>query len=337
MTAPLGIRYASIPCGQVAFGVAGAGPGYLMMPGHVCFSDFRNAPWVEHIFLEITSTHTFVTYDHVGGGLSSRDSLDYSLEALSTELEAVVEASGCERVSIFTCGTDTPAAIRYAATHTERVSALTISNGWPRGSDRVRTDQSKTLLDAMMADWDITARAISRMWMNWSVTDADRVNEFVRNATDLPTYREYTEAMWSHDASPYVEKVTAPTLVLYTLNPYMPVDVSQEMVARIPDARLQIVEVASTLQELFDASRTFIATLNRPDSGTPVAQACGALSSRESAVLKMLAEGSSNAAIAAHLTLSVRTVERHVRNIYNKIGVHNRAAATRWAIDNGMA
>jgi DNA-binding CsgD family transcriptional regulator len=60
------------------------------------------------------------------------------------------------------------------------------------------------------------------------------------------------------------------------------------------------------------------------------------LSDREYEVLAALATGQSNGEIAAALTVSVRTVERHVRNIYSKIDVHNRAAATRWAIESGF-
>ena len=59
------------------------------------------------------------------------------------------------------------------------------------------------------------------------------------------------------------------------------------------------------------------------------------LTARELEVLRLLARGLGNPAIAAELVLSVRTVERHVENLYGKIGVSGRtarAAATAWAI-----
>jgi DNA-binding NarL/FixJ family response regulator len=48
-------------------------------------------------------------------------------------------------------------------------------------------------------------------------------------------------------------------------------------------------------------------------------------------VLRLVASGETNKAIAAELVLSDRTVERHVRNIFTKLGVSSRAAATAYA------
>jgi ATP/maltotriose-dependent transcriptional regulator MalT len=62
------------------------------------------------------------------------------------------------------------------------------------------------------------------------------------------------------------------------------------------------------------------------------------LTRREREVLRLVAAGRSNDAIATELVLSVRTVERHVENIYAKIGVSGRtarAAATAWALAHG--
>jgi len=64
------------------------------------------------------------------------------------------------------------------------------------------------------------------------------------------------------------------------------------------------------------------------------------LTRREVEALRLLGQGRSNEEIAAVLFLSVRTVERHVANIYAKIGAHGRAAramATAFAHRNGIA
>jgi len=52
------------------------------------------------------------------------------------------------------------------------------------------------------------------------------------------------------------------------------------------------------------------------------------LTDRELQVLRLIASGASNREIAATLVVSVRTIERHVSNVYAKLGVHNRIAAS---------
>jgi len=52
--------------------------------------------------------------------------------------------------------------------------------------------------------------------------------------------------------------------------------------------------------------------------------------------MRLLSSGWENAEIATVLGVSVHTVERHVANIFIKIGVRNRAEATAWAYRRGL-
>jgi DNA-binding NarL/FixJ family response regulator len=60
------------------------------------------------------------------------------------------------------------------------------------------------------------------------------------------------------------------------------------------------------------------------------------LTARELDVLRLVAVGLSDAQVAARLYLSVRTVNAHLRSIYRKAEVHSRAAAGRFAEENGL-
>jgi len=53
-------------------------------------------------------------------------------------------------------------------------------------------------------------------------------------------------------------------------------------------------------------------------------------------VLRLLASGRTNRAIAKELGLSEKTVARHVSNTFAKIRVPSRAAATAYAYENGL-
>jgi ATP/maltotriose-dependent transcriptional regulator MalT len=60
------------------------------------------------------------------------------------------------------------------------------------------------------------------------------------------------------------------------------------------------------------------------------------LTEREVQVLCLIADGRPNKEIAVQLDLSPKTVSRHLTNIFNKIGVNSRAAATAFAFENDM-
>lgn len=60
------------------------------------------------------------------------------------------------------------------------------------------------------------------------------------------------------------------------------------------------------------------------------------LSPREAEVLALVANGKSNAAIAADLVISEKTVARHMSNIFSKLAVSSRCEATAWAYRHGM-
>ena len=71
-----------------------------------------------------------------------------------------------------------------------------------------------------------------------------------------------------------------------------------------------------------------------PARGTPPAPA--GLTGREVEVLRLIAQGWTDAQIAEHLVISPRTVNHHTTSLYSKLGVSSRAAATRYALEHHM-
>jgi DNA-binding CsgD family transcriptional regulator len=78
--------------------------------------------------------------------------------------------------------------------------------------------------------------------------------------------------------------------------------------------------------------------LARVEALSPMAAptAAGGLTAREAQVLRLVAAGSSNRAIAAELGISEHTVARHLQNIFAKIGVTSRTAASAFAFEHGL-
>jgi len=100
-------------------------------------------------------------------------------------------------------------------------------------------------------------------------------------------------------------------------------------------------DVASAVRQAFDHS-VYLAGGPRPIGGpvaaaTPsAAESPGGLTRRELEILRLVAEGHSNAQLARMLWVTEQTVKFHLSNVYRKLGVSNRTEASRWAQLNGL-
>ncbi len=94
------------------------------------------------------------------------------------------------------------------------------------------------------------------------------------------------------------------------------------------------IELFTSLGAAADLAR--VDELRRPaDATRPSGSA--RLTAREAEVLRLLATGATNKEMAARLVVSQKTVARHLSNIFTKIGVSTRAAATAYAFRHGLA
>ncbi|WP_292168812.1 response regulator transcription factor, partial [Mesorhizobium sp.] len=93
----------------------------------------------------------------------------------------------------------------------------------------------------------------------------------------------------------------------------------------------------------FDAARAVFAGLGAaPDLARvaaltrPTSLPSHGLTRREIEVLGLVATGKTNRTIATDLGLSEKTVDRHLSNIFDKLAVNSRAAATAYGFQNGL-
>lgn len=93
--------------------------------------------------------------------------------------------------------------------------------------------------------------------------------------------------------------------------------------------RGQVYLCPEVVGSVVDAART---QHGKAHNAPPVAR----LAPRERAIVRLLAEGKSSAQIAAGLCIALTTVETHRRNILGKLGMHNVAEVTRYAIREGI-
>jgi pimeloyl-ACP methyl ester carboxylesterase/DNA-binding CsgD family transcriptional regulator len=355
MTAPR-ISYARSADGvSLAFTVAGDGPAVVFVPW-VPFSNMRmewQNPLLNRVFGQLAQRLVLVHYDGRGTGHSQRDVTDLSLEAMVSDLEAVIDRTGLSEVSLLGQYNSCPHAIAYAARHPERVRRMVLFAGSARGWNAMSARQTQALLSLIEQDWDLFADTAAHQWMGWSAGQAGRaIADGIRGAVTPQIARATLQAASAADVTELLPTVAAPTLVLHPREmTQIPLDVARSQAMDLPRGRLVVLEgaqpvlftedpgeVVRMLTDFFcDGIEPAAASAAPVAAGGQVMVPPDGLSRRELEVLRLVAAGESNSQIARRLGLSTHTVERHAANLYRKIGARGRADATAYALRNGLA
>jgi DNA-binding CsgD family transcriptional regulator/pimeloyl-ACP methyl ester carboxylesterase len=357
MSAPR-ISYARSADGvSLAFTVAGDGPAVVFVPW-VPFSNLLTEwqnPLLNRVFGQMAQRLTLVHYDGRGTGHSQRDVADLSLEAMVSDLETVLDRAGLAEASLVGQYNSCPHAIAYAARHPERVKRMVLFCGSARGWDAMSARQTQALLSLIEQDWDLFADTAAHQWMGWSAGQIGRaMADGIRGAVTPQIARATMQAASAADVTELLPGVAARTLVLHPRDmTQIPVDVARSLAMGLPRGRLVVLEGAQPVLFGEDPGEVVSMLVGFFRDGiepaeVPSAVLAGAagsrstvpsdgLSPRELEVLRLVAAGESNSQIARRLGLSTHTVERHVANLYRKIGARGRADATAYALRRGLA
>ena len=146
----------------------------------------------------------------------------------------------------------------------------------------------------------------------------------------------------SYDVRRHLAHINAPTLVMARRGPEPAAESARVLASAIPNARLMILEPGPPVPYVGDsdsvlaAGRQFLAS----DAATPIPapgdRGPAPLTVRETEVLSLLAGGHTGKEIAAELNISLSTAQRHIANIYAKIGARGRVDAAAYALARGL-
>lgn len=338
-----GIRFCrSLDGTRLAYAVHGAGPPLVVASCWLSHlqHDWQSPVW-RHFLDDLGRLATVIRYDERGFGMSDWDVTDFSLAARVADLEAVIGAVGLERFAVLGMSGGSTVAMGYAVAHPDAVSRL-ILYGTACGVPVVREGEAlaeeEAYLSMIRAGWAKDDPIFRRVFTSIFIPDA--TEQQMRWFDDLQRMSTSTEnaiasriARQQVDIADQLSRIVAPTLILQALGDRAH-DFSNavEVSSRIPNARL--VPLASKNHILLagePAWATFIgevsAFLAEDRSGSVrTGSSLTSLSPREREVLALCADGRTNDEIAAALTLSPRTIERHLSNLYGKLGVSGSAA-----------
>jgi DNA-binding NarL/FixJ family response regulator len=158
----------------------------------------------------------------------------------------------------------------------------------------------------------------------------DWFDELQRVSTSPETAAQIRRTRDEVDVTALAGRVAIPALVLHARDDaVVPFEEGRRLATLLPDARfVPLVGANHIIQADEPAWPAFLAEVHAflGRAAPSVAQGLSELSTRELEVLGLVAAGLDNEGIAARLYLSVRTVERHLSNIYAKLGVSGKAA-----------
>ena len=327
----------------LAYAVHGSGPPIVRAATWLTHLDFDwESPVWRHWLAELGDGHTLVRYDERGCGLSDHELGELSVETWVADLETVVDAAGVDRFTLLGVSQGAAIALVYAARHPERVSRLVLYGGYARGRmwrGREARAHAEAMASAIRAGWTDASPTFRHLFSMLFLPQgtAEQMawyDELQRRSTSGEIAVRLYEARNEIDVVDVAPRVTTPTLVAHARGDRaVPVEEGRLLAARIPGARFVLLESANHIL-LSDepAWSAFVAELRAFLGSQPAPPEPVALSPRELEVLELVAAGLTNEAIATRLCLSVRTVERHISNVYVKLRVSGKAGRAAAAV-----
>jgi DNA-binding CsgD family transcriptional regulator/pimeloyl-ACP methyl ester carboxylesterase len=293
------------------------------------------------LLTELARDRRLVSYDVRGVGLSDRGVSCGSLDDYGRDIAAVIHHLGLEGTTLFSFGgLASPLAISYAARHPAHVSALIL---WGALITKKRVDDAH--VETFRRVWAWNALAMATMYFPSGPLELERwFAKGLAAASFEDTVGRVMDLEWS--LGDLLPRITTPALVLQrarvsAVNPSL----GRQAARLLANARLLMLEgdadhpVHDPVQYL-PTLRAFLDEY--APSGSYAARTAGTrrqappLTDRETEVLTLLSAGATAREIADALAISVSTVQRHIANIYAKIGARGRVDAAAYGIDHGL-
>jgi pimeloyl-ACP methyl ester carboxylesterase/DNA-binding winged helix-turn-helix (wHTH) protein len=243
------IRFCSSSDGvRIAYASTGHGPPIIKAGNwlnHLEY-DWESPVW-SHLLHWLADGSQLIRYDARGNGLSDWNVEEISLDSFVRDLEAVADASGHDRFTLFGASQGCAVSIAYAARHPDRVDKLVLYGGFARGRYLRGTAEeiarAEAMLTLMRTGWGQENPAFRQTFtslfipgatqeqMNW-FNDMQRKSASPENAVRL---RSVSDRL---DIREYLGQVAAPALVLHCHeDAVQPFEEGRILAAGMPNAR----------------------------------------------------------------------------------------------------
>ena len=233
---------------HIAWAGIGEGLPVLKAPNYLNHIEYEwGSPFWGPFLAEFARNNHLVRFDQRGNGLSDWDVETIALNSMTEDMEAVVEASGLDRFSLFGISQGAAFSIRYAAKHPEKVSCLILFGGFGRGSAmRNNPDYEiyrQTIQTMMREGWGSTNPIYRQFFAAGMVPDApkeirDSFDELQRISCSAENALRILEMNSRIDILEIARQLDIPTLVLHTEGDQVaPIEEGQLLARTIPGAQ----------------------------------------------------------------------------------------------------
>ena len=249
---------------SIAYAVYGGGPGIPLVKlptavgSHLSHNLQMSWEVYGHEIETWSAGRTVVHFDARGSGLSDRNIDDYSLDAMISDIEAVVDHLKIARFGIRPQGSSTMQALAYAARRPDRVAYIAALGGTPTGRLQWGSPRLQVALAAARLDWDSFLHLYPRLniW-GWDDRRPSGVPADGRTVgDDVAEYTAYMQAsLWQadflrridaeieYDVTPLLPSIRTPVVVVVAGDQLAVSrdtrESSRVLATRLPDARLQ--------------------------------------------------------------------------------------------------
>jgi DNA-binding CsgD family transcriptional regulator/pimeloyl-ACP methyl ester carboxylesterase len=321
----------------------GAGAPLFVLPDIVGQEAIWRHPDGRGLLETIGVGRRLITYDARGTGSSDRIADFTGLEAYSRDLAAVAGALELPPVTMFPLhGISSAIALLYAH---QRPGAVTSIILW--GAMIVKPRVEGIHVETFARMWRWNARAMATLYFPSGPIEMQQwYSKHLGDAQYEKTVAQVANQEW--DLTPILGSIHVPALILQrervkTTDPRQALDAARLM----PNARLVRLEgdedhAIFNHAQYIDALMAFLdehapAGAIAPTTAVAGPDSAGArLTERETEVLSLLAGGRTGREIAEALNVSVSTAQRHIANIYAKIGARGRVDAAAYALARGL-
>lgn len=210
---------------QIAYATIGDGVPVLKAPSYLTHVEYEwfNTFWGPFL-AEFANSNRLVRFDQRGNGLSDWDVERISPDAITEDMEAVVEASGMDRFALLGISQGAAFSVHYAAKHPERVSCLILLGGYLRGRmmrGDAEAEMQFNIASTMMRDgWGSTSPMYRRFFTSGYIPDAsqtskDSFDELQRISGSAANVLRIWEMNAHLNATEIAKQLRVPTLVLH--------------------------------------------------------------------------------------------------------------------------